>query len=236
MKYISLVFFSAFSISAFASTPLQITLTQKLQPCTLSVSPFVKGIDISDNYANFKDPFQFFTNPKYPGVTLPGPDRAKKCNWVKEGDPGSNFTWNAKNEQCILNGAYGYFQGSNCSTGGQLPTNLLGWAAKAKAGATVDVLLTLPNQPPKNVKVMLGFGHGVLNSKCGGVTLVEYNGNYVAVLQVGARAWSYEISQPASTHLDLNNTGGTCMIPNVVPLSPNQASALLEAASVPPVK
>ncbi len=229
---IGIMGFISNAVFASTSTIVPITLTQNFTACTLSVSPFShQGIDISDNYANFNNPFAFYTNPQYPGVTLPGPQRAAHCNWVQtKTNTTKPFLWNAQNEQCILNGAYGYFNGNQCSTGGTIPQDLSDWVNAAKAGKTVAINLSTPDGTSKQVQVMLAYGHGVLNSHCGDVTLVKQGNNYVAVLQVGARAWSYEISQPANTHLDPSNVGGTCLIPQVSALNHDQASSILEAA------
>lgn len=208
------------------NTSIAITLKGSLTPCTIKPcndagnsgnTGECTGIDISNNYAIYPNPFKFFTSPEHPGVTLPGSDRAKKCNWTV----GTNFIWNGSAEACILNGAYGNIE--QCSTGHDIDKALLEkWASLAQAGRTLNV--TLPDG--KSISAMLGFGHGVQDGICGDIALIEQGDQYVLLLQNGARAWSLEISQPANTHLASDNNGGTCYIPNVAMLDDNSAKAI----------
>lgn len=232
MKYLFRKSLLCTCISFLLTTPLfandTITLSSgyKFGLCTVDVTNKT-GLDISDYYNNFSNPFAFHTNPKYPGVTLPGPERQARCDWTtgkpKKGQ--TQFTWNKQKEQCILNGNYGYFptKGS-CSTGEpskMSKADLLLWKKEAESGRLV-YLKGIPGTTT-DTPVMIAYGHGVLNSPCGGVTLVKNTAhgatNYAVVLEVGARAWSYEISSPASGHLAADNFGGTCYIPAVFQLN-----------------
>lgn len=205
----------------------------QFQQCTLDVTN-KNTLDISDYYENFNNPFAFYTNPNYPGVTLPGPSLGASCGWTV----GRNFTWNSQNEQCILNGTFG--NSSNPPTqctitdGAVITDNSLITRWTYNNGKTI-MITGIPGESGP-VPVTIGFGHGVLTSTCGGVALVKNidaqgNVNYAAVMQVDARAWSFEISQPASTNLASDNYGGTCYIPQVFLLS--QADVLNVLSQLP---
>ena len=197
-----------------------------LKPCNDANDPMNQGddcvgTDISNNYAVYPDPFAFYTSPDHPGVTLPGPERGEKCHWQVD----KNFPWSANAETCILNGTY--WNTGNCSTGTKkIDTDVLAaWTKAAQDGKTIQV--KLPDGTV--ISAMLGFGHGVLDGACGDITLVKQGDNYALVMQNGARAWSYEISSPASTHLAPDNYGNTCYIPDVALLDAASRKAVLDS-------
>jgi len=218
-----------------------------------------EGIDISDNYNNWPNPFlPNFTPAK--GVTLPGLDRSNKCNWSvvnaasKAVDTGKTpFIWGPTTEQSILNGTFGNpnVQAANdkpyiCSTGGAVThitnSDVSIWEKSYNGASVLQPQITFTDFQGKiqTVNVTLGFGHGVgyydsksettINLECGQVALVRQckdqnevytkndcgNFEYIAVMRTGAIAWSYEITQPASTKLAGDNYGGTCYIPQAV--------------------
>ena len=249
---------SCIAAPIYATTNTQadvtITLSKAMAPCTIKLEKvWTPGhaIDPADNYnthlppqagtahpqgtIGFPNPDEFFTNSnKYPGVTLPGPDRMKSCQWKV----GTNFTWDAQQEQCVLNGPYWSHPTMNnlqCTSGAKFNSQLMPWidAVVATAGKAeppiIKMTLTIPGEGSKTVPVALGFGHGVLGTTCGGVSLVEYNGEYAAIMQTGMRAWSFEISTPTSTYLDPHNTSGSdsCMIPKVYQLSDADVKQIL---------
>jgi len=199
-----------------------------LEPCTIDVSKApTPGLDISDNFANFPNPFAFYTSPDHPGVTLPGPDRQAKCNWTIGTPSGVEvpFVWNAKDEQCILNGVYTSNYDPKpevCVTG---ETNVMSLEDREIWSASVGKSVMVSGIPGESeaVEVVIGVGHGPLDVPCGGVALVQnvslVDGEsvtaYAAVSRIGTRAWSYEISEAAAIHLARDNRGGTCYIPNV---------------------
>jgi hypothetical protein len=87
-----------------------------------------------------------------------------------------------------------------------------------------------PNPKPNDDKYViagLSVGHGVLDGKCGSLSLIKYNsdnvpGNdrYLLNLQSGPRAWSLELWQTALTYLMNGETqkvaGGQCLVPEVI--------------------
>ena len=228
MKYKRYIPALAFTSTLAIGSTVGLSGNYKFQQCTINVKNHT-SLDISDHYEDYNNPFAFFTDPAHPGVTLPGPQRQNKCHWtIKSPKSGEiSFTWNSKNEQCILNGAYGYSATSSnpvCSTGEKSTLSKQDWDAWINASKNGKKVL-LSNIPGTDQpqEVSLGFGHGVLNSPCGGITLVKNIDNqgkahYAAIMQTGARAWSYEISQPASNELASDNYGGTCYIPKVTML------------------
>ncbi len=216
-----------------ADQPIMLSPGYMFNPCTINVTNKT-GLDISDNYDNFTNPFAFDTDPGYPGVTLPGPERQEHCRWTtgKAETGQTQFIWNQQKEQCILNGPFGYFPaGGSCSTSEpstMSQADLAIWKSEADSGRLIYV-----NGIPGTSKltpVMIGYGHGVLNSPCGGVTLVKNNAfgvtHYAAVLEVGARSWSYEISEVANNYLAKDNYGGTCYIPAVFQLNNNDVQKI----------
>lgn len=239
------------TIAAPQTADVTVNLSSPMQPCTIHLDPQWQpggGIDPADNFnthfdkgkvssypngtTGFPDPGAFFTNSDYPGVTLPGPDRMKNCKWTV----GKNFTWNAQQEQCLLNGPYWSHPTADnlqCTSGAKFNSQLMPWI-NAVVTATdkprmIMMTLNIPGEGTKTVPVALGFGHGVLGTTCGGVSLVEYNGKYAAIMQTGMRAWSFEISSPTNSYLDANNTSGahSCMIPKVYQLSDEDVQAIL---------
>lgn len=225
------------AISISNADPIKLQQSYEFQKCNIDVQNN-SSLDISDKYNDFPNPFEFYTNPKYPGVTLPGPDRQKHCNWTintpTQGE--TRFTWNSQQEQCILNGQYGYFDPNKdtCSTD---ETSIMSHPDREKwyAAAINGKIVTLDNIPGAKgpQQIMIGFGHGVLNSPCGGVALVKNETpdgqiKYAAILQVGTRAWSFEISNPANTYLANDNYGGTCYIPEVFILSNSDVDSIIK--------
>jgi len=211
-----------------------------LTPCTVDVSQGeVQGLDISDVYVNYPNPFEFYTSANDPGVTLPGPDRASKCHWTT-GTPAAGevpFTWNSMAEQCILNGVYTSiypYEKDTCVTGEK---NVMPYEDRKIWSESVgkSVMLTVPGESSP-VEVVIGVGHGPLNGACGAVSLVQntsktYSGDtvttYAAVARIGTRAWSYEISEAAAIHLAVDNRGGTCYIPNVAMMTDADVQTIL---------
>jgi hypothetical protein len=109
------------------------------------------------------------------------------------------------------------------------------WIDLASKGATVNVSLQISANRTTTVPVILAYGHGVLSSNYGDVTLIQQADEnskmkYVAVMQSDTRAWSYEISPPANAYLNSGNVGGTCFIPKISALSNDERAALYEAA------
>jgi len=241
-----------YSINAKASENISIDISSEgyqFQPCTIDPT-YKPTLDISDYFESaiddngvyrkaYSDPFEFYTssNIEDAGVTLPGPWHQSTCGW-KVGD---NLTWNSKAEQCMLNGTFGNSETppNTCTMldQAQLPANLVAKWTHSN-GATI-MISGIPGET-KPVPVTIGFGHGVLNSTCGGVALVKNfdtltgKTNYAAIMQVDARAWSFEISQPASINLASDNWGGTCHIPDVTLLKSADVQKIL--AQLPEVK
>jgi hypothetical protein len=189
-------------------------------------------MDIANDYNNFKDPFAFYTNNNYPGVTLIGPDRAKKCGWVV----GTNFEWNAVWETCILNGQ-GYpleWSAPHCANDKysskvtkesfvtlftDFQNYALNKAVKVKNNDGSMAYLTTVNLNGTQIQAAMSIGHGVLSGMCGDCFLVEQGGKYVALLQTCVRAWSLELSGGANVWLAEDNVGGTCYIPKVTEIA-----------------
>lgn len=207
------------------------------QPCVIQTDGNdYADVDKADHFANYPDPFAFYTNNKEEdhGVTLVGPSRQKTCGWVQ----GENFTWTADEEQCILNGGYWNFPSTNGatahgSTGNPMVMsvdNLKKW--NAAINQFVKVRIADEADP---VDMAIGYGHGVLKCRPGDVALVrnlQRDGttyHYAAILMVGTRAWSYEISPPASHHLAQDNNGGTCYIPDVAQMTREDALKVIAA-------
>jgi hypothetical protein len=215
------------SSSTFLST---LTTTQQPKgswvPCVLDTA--TPGADIADNADSFPDPFVWYTNPSYPGVTLPGPTRATKCAWKV----GTNFVWDLFSNQCILNGAgYPMTETVYCSNGlYSVNVNPTSFAALYKSWYTLAmtkaqqiyqpasgaiayvVNLTISGQP---VQAAMSIGHGVLAGLCGDCFLIRQGNQYVAQLQTDVRAWSLEVSAGANSWLASDNVGGTCYVPDV---------------------
>ncbi len=232
------------SINAKAdSNPISLDITSgnyQFQPCTVDV-PNQPTLDISDYFESvtdyngvyrkgYSDPFEFYTdNVNAPGVTLPGPSRQAHCSWKV----GTNFTWNSQSEQCILNGTFGNSdtKPTKCTMNDNAMITDNSQIAKWTNSNGQTIMITgIPGEAGP-VPVTIGFGHGVLNSTCGGVALVKNTDSsgthYAAIMQVDARAWSFEISQPASTNLASDNYGGTCYIPEVTLLKPEDVQNIL---------
>jgi hypothetical protein len=240
-RYFPVITTLMFTSNLAIGSTIDLSGNYQFQKCTVNVINRT-SLDISDYYEDYNDPFAFFTNSAHPGVTLPGPQRQNNCHWtVKLPKSGEiPFTWNSKNEQCILNGAYGYSATSTnpvCSTGEKSVLKKQDWDAWISA-SKIGKKVLLSSIPGTNTpqEVSIGFGHGVLNSPCGGITLVKNIDNqgkahYAAVMQTGTRAWSYEISQPASNELANDNYGGTCYIPKVTMLDNDDVQQIMSQIS-----
>lgn len=189
-------------------------------PCTLNTA--IPGCDIADNATKFPDPCAWYTNPAYPGVTLVGPNRCKKCNWKAN----KNFVWTTQENQCILNGGgYPMNKGSYpaCSMDRYIKDKASydettkKWinyaftsAVPTKVSYTTAYIVTVNGH-----KAAMSIGHGALNGLCGSCFLVQQGDKYAVQLQVDVRAWSFEMTTGAALWLAADNEGGTCYIPEV---------------------
>lgn len=204
-----------------------LTLTNSLQDCIISTN--IPGADIADDAREFPNPFEWYTNPSHPGVTLPGPESLKKCNWKL----GKNFIWTEKENTCILNGQ-GYPLENEARCGNELyrenkekfvlTYNAFRDHAYTKAIATPlpdgsTAYITELNFQGKKIQAAMSVGHGMLDGLCGDCFVIKNEDKYVFHLQTGVRAWSLEITGGASTWIASDNYGGTCYVPQVEKVS-----------------
>jgi len=185
------------------------------------------GSDISDNANVFPNPFAWYTNPNYPGVTLPA---GRNCESL-----GTLFVWTPTENSCIFDGngypfpfsSNGELASPDCvmelySAGISLFTStFLNWrelALRSPVDAISGARLTNVTVPGSDhvVSAAISIGHGVLNGLCGDCFLIEYEGRYMVHLQVDVRAWSFEATPEASNYVNPGDYGGNCRIPNVV--------------------
>lgn len=191
--------------------------------CSGSDPSSCDGADIAMNNAMWPDPYQCFVCA--PGITLL---KGTACN-----NQNKVLTWNANEEQCILNGqGYPLAQEHACASGryatgistGAYNDLVSDWYTmatvkgtanfQANAGANAYIVdLKLEDGTP--IQAAVSMGHGVLSGKCGNTFLIKVNEKYVLLLQTDIRAWSLELSPGANTWLDPTNVGGTCIIPEV---------------------
>jgi len=216
---------------------LAVSTVSSFVPCTINTSTakstgnYIKdcaiGCDVSDNAHDFPNPFAWFTNPNYPGVTLPA---NRHCE-----DHESDFKWTPLENTCLFDGG-GYpfpysYDGTltkpECAmdlySGGisQFKDNFNKWqqlAVKAPKEPVSGARLVSVTSPStnKDVQAAISIGHGMLNGLCGDCFLIEYNGRYMVQLQVDVRAWSLEATTEAATYVNPGDYGGNCRIPNVV--------------------
>ena len=208
--FLLLLIFFPFSFSSFV-------------PCSLTT--LVPGFDIAQNFKKFPNPFAWYTNPEYPGVTLPGPMLQQKCNF----EVGVNFVWSEHEMSCVLNGeGYPLEEEPHCENGvydNDEPSfdalykkyyNIAENVARKTDidGNTVSIL----NFKLKGTKyeAAMSIGHGVLGGKCGSCFIINQGNKYVFQLQTDVRAWSLELTGGANIWLSKDDYGGTCEIPNVI--------------------
>eukprot|EP00475_Leptophrys_vorax_P018361 TRINITY_DN2507_c0_g1_i1.p1 TRINITY_DN2507_c0_g1~~TRINITY_DN2507_c0_g1_i1.p1 ORF type:complete len:636 (+),score=180.53 TRINITY_DN2507_c0_g1_i1:65-1972(+) len=211
---------SAFGFSSSSSLIAKPSLADTgYSSCTVECPG--EGCDIADNAKLFPDPFAWYTNPSYPGVTLFGPDHQKACGWVV----GENFVWNSTANQCILNGG-----GYPIDTDAGLCANGVYSLSKADFQDKLDFWQKILKPKAKTVEVdgstvylvnvdgveaAMSIGHGVLGGKCGDCFLIKFGDQHVVQLQTDVRAWSLELSTGANIWLAPGNYGGGCRIPLV---------------------
>lgn len=212
-----IIIFSAFCIflSAFSI---------QFQNCVLDTT--IPGYDIADNAKSFPDPFAWYTNPSFPGVTLPGPTQKSKCGWKLN----ENFIWTPEKNTCFLNGqGYPFSDTPSCN-------NDIYVKSKADFIRTYQSFMNflhtktqqIPNQDGSvafvgnfnyqglQFNAALSIGHGVLSGKCGSCHIIKLNNKFVLQLQTDVRAWSLELTGGANVWLSSDNYGGTCHIPEVL--------------------
>ena len=190
--------------------------------CTLDTT--TPGFDIADDASKFPNPFEWYTNPAYPGVTLPGPTSLARCKWTL----GQNFQWNKIENSCLLNGqGYPVEENPKCSNDKYSGTkdefvetynnfrNSYNNAEKIDNGDGSFANVRTVSVEGLNYEVALSIGHGVLNGLCGDCFLIKNNNKYVLQLQTDVRAWSLELTGGANVWLANDNYGGTCYIPEV---------------------
>jgi len=205
-------------------------------PCTINTSTakgtghYIQdraiGCDIADNANDFPNPFAWFTNPAYPGVTLPA---GRHCE-----AQGAAFKWTPAENTCLFDGG-GYpfpytYDGTLakpvCSMDiyshgvdafKQTFTNWQKLAVNAPKDSTSSARLVKVKLPGTSqvVTAAISIGHGVLNGLCGDCFIVSYNGLYMVQLQVDVRAWSLEATTEAALYVNPGDYGGNCRIPNV---------------------
>lgn len=200
------------------------SLSGDWKACVLATS--IPGADIADNANLYPDPFAFYTDDRYPGVTLIGPTRGQKCGWTV----GKNFVWDPDWNTCILNGQgypidmlYLHCSNNKYSTN---ETDFTDRVHKFQAYAINNgkqhvnddgsiAYLTTFTLDGEKIEAAFSVGHGVLSGLCGDCFVVKQDSRYVALFQTDVRAWSLELSAGANTYLASDNYGGTCYIPDV---------------------
>lgn len=212
---------------------LCLSSSQNWQPCYLDTT--FPGMDIADNAALFPDPFLWFTNTSYDGVTLPGPYIKSKCGWTADGT--TAFQWNTSVNTCYLNGqGYPLTGFPNCNNQ-KYATNSSDYqrimTKFMNASSTLAQPITNPDSSTAYVATItvqgvvyqaaMSIGHGMLSGLCGNCFLIRNAGNYVFQLQTDVRAWSLELSGGANSWLASDNYGGTCHIPDVIQIDCDQA-------------
>ena len=215
-KFLFFLSFYFITIPALFSLPFR--------PCVLDTTK--PGYDIADNARQFSNPFEWYTNPSYPGVTLPGPQLAAKCGW----SVGSNFVWNANANTCLLNGQGYPLSGTpDCANDIYASSksefdriyDKFASAANNKArhinnnDGSIALIANIDYQGLK-VEAAMSIGHGVLSGLCGNCFLLKLDNKYVFQLQTDVRAWSLELTGGANVWIANDNYGGTCHIPDVV--------------------
>ena len=204
--------------------PLLSLSSHPIQPCVLTTT--TEGADIADDASKFPNPFAWYTNPSFPGVTLPGPSMKTKCNWKL----GYNFQWDSSKNTCILNGQGYPLEGTpQCNNGlfaknaadfNRVSTKFIRLSReKGKQVKNEDSSIAYVghfNYQGNSLDAAMSIGHGVLSGLCGNCFLIRKDNKYVFQMQTDVRAWSLELSGGANVWLASDNYGGTCYVPEVV--------------------
>ena len=151
-------------------------------PCALTT--LVPGFDIAQDFTRFPNPFAWYTNIAYPGVTLPGPILKLRCHFQM----GVNFVWLKDEMSCILNGqGYPLDEEPRCANGvydknepsfNALYNEYYKISQKVARKTVIDGnQVSILNFHLKGIKfeAAMSIGHGVLGGKCGSCFLTVYH-------------------------------------------------------------